>query len=230
MIIAIHQPNFLPWIGYFQKISAVDKFVFLDDAQLPRGKSFCSRTKILINGKESWLTIPILGKSELLLIKDVIVNNNINWKSKHLKTLTLNYKKTKYFDDIFMILEDVYDQKFSHLLVDYNIPLIIKIAKYLNLRTEFLRSSEFSTINSKTGLEKIIEINKVLNADIYLSGSGKGSKRYIDAEYFKKENINLLWREFKCPNYSQLSNHFIPNLSIIDLLFNCGPGSKDYFV
>ena len=126
MKIAIHQPNFLPWIGYFHKIAQVDKFVFLDDVQLPRGKSFCYRAKILLSGKEIWLSIPLTGKSQKPLIKDTKVDINQNWKVKHLKTLEFNYKKQNCFDDIFSIIEKVYKTN-STFLIDYNIPLITKI-------------------------------------------------------------------------------------------------------
>ena len=227
MTVAIHQPNFLPWIGYFHKIRAVCKFVFLDDVQLARGKSFSSRTRILINGKESWLTIPILAKSDMPLIKDVKVNGNNKWKRKHLKTLELNYKKANFINDVFPIIEEVYKTD-SDYLVDYNIPLIIEFTKYLRLEVEFIRSSELLPKSKKSGLGKIIEINKFLYADSYLSGSGGGSKRYINEERFKKENIKLVWQEFNHPVYPQLSVDFVPNLSIIDLLFNCGSKSKDY--
>ena len=227
MIVAIHQPNFLPWIGYFHKVSKVDKFVFFDDIQLPMGKSYCSRTKILINCKEFWLTVPILGKSDKLFIKDVEVNN-INWKRKHLKTIELYYKKAKFFDGIFPIIEEIYKTN-SNYLIDYNIPLIIKLTQYLDLNVEFIKSSDILIKSNKYGLDRIIEINRFLKADSYLSGLGKGSKRYIDEERFKREHINLIWHKFNHPVYQQLHcKHFLPNLSIIDFLFNCGSNSKNY--
>ena len=100
MKIAIHQPNFLPWIGYFHKIANVNKFVFFDDVQLPGGKSFCYRTKILLNsGQEKWMSIPLTGKSQKPLIKDTKIDMQQNWKEKQLKTLELNYKKHTYFHD-----------------------------------------------------------------------------------------------------------------------------------
>ncbi len=225
MIIGIHQPNFLPWISYFHKIKSVDKFVFLDDVQIPRGKSYCSRTKILIQNSEAWLTIPILNKSEMLLIKDVKVNNNLNWKKKHLRTLELNYRKSLFFHEVIDIINNVYEDD-SEYLIDYNMPLITKISQYLDLKTEFIKSSEISLNREITGLEKILEINKILKSDSYLSGSGRGSQRYIDEARFKPENINLIWQEFVHSTYPQLSKNFIRNLSIIDLLFNCGKNSS----
>lgn len=227
MKIAIHQPNFLPWIGYFHKIANVDKFVLLDDVQLPRGKSFCSRTKILISSKESWLTIPILGKSDKMLIKDTRVNNTINWKRKHLKTIELNYKKAKFFGEIFPIIEEGYNI-FSDYLIYYNILFVKKISSYLNINVEFFKSSEISPESRKSGLERIIEICKYLNVTSYLSGSGAGSKRYIKEEEFRQNGIKLEWDNFKFSKYNQINtSKFISGLSIIDLLFNCGKDSKE---
>jgi len=228
MKIAIHQPNFLPWIGYFHKIVQVDKFIFFDDVQLPRGKSFCSRTKILINGKESWLTIPILRKLDISSIKEVKVNNNTNWKGKHLKTLELNYQKARFLSDIFPIIEEIYSSH-SDYLVDYNIPLIIGFSTYLGLNIEFVESSIILPGSVKKGVDRIIEIIKYVGAEAYLSGTGAGSRKYIDDEVFKRKHINLIWQEFEHPVYPQLSRNFVPNLSIVDLLLNCGKKSKELF-
>jgi hypothetical protein len=228
--IAIHQPNFLPWIGYFHKISCVDKFVFFDDVVLSRGKSFTSRTKIIIAGHEKWMTIPIIDKSGNILIKDVKVCNGENWKNKHLKTLELNYRKTVGFEMFFEIIEKTYS-KSSEFLIDYNIPLITGICEKLGIKTKFICSSELNSDEKSVGLQRIIEINKLLNADTYLSGAGKGSKRYIDENNFKDNKIGLEWQEYETTEYKQIGTEsFVPNLSIIDLVFNEGTKSLSYIV
>lgn len=228
MKIAIHQPNYMPWIGYFNKIAKVNQFVFFDDVQFPIGKSFCYRTKILNNGKEMWLSIPVLGKSKKNLIKDTKIDMGINWKKKHLKTLELNYKKSFAFNNVFPIIEEIYKSN-SNYLIDYNIPLIIKFSEYLKFKTNFVNSSYILPKSNETGLERIIEILIFLGAKIYFSGSGIGSKRYINENEFEKRNIKLKWQDFKFKKYKQLKNrHFIQGLSIIDLLFNYGPDSKKY--
>ncbi|MCK4395671.1 MAG: WbqC family protein [Candidatus Marinimicrobia bacterium] len=230
MKIAIHQPNFLPWIGYFHKISKVDRFVFFDNVQLPRGKSYCNRTKILINGRTSWLTIPILGKSAKPMIKDTKVDNSKNWKKKHLKTLELNYKNTKFFSDIFPLIINVYNID-SDYLVDFNIPLILNLSKYLTLNVNFIKSSDILLKNEISGLNKIIAILKQLSTNIYFSGSGAGSKRYIREEVFYTNGIKLEWQNFKSFEYNQLNTtEFVNGLSIIDLLFNCGKKSKEFLL
>jgi len=221
MRVAIHQPNFLPWTGYFNKIKSVDTFVFFDDVQFERGKTYTSRTKILVNGMESWLTIPVQHKSDLVLIKDMCVDTTFPWKNKHLKTLELNYKKSSFFQDVFAIIEKVYNQD-SPFLIDYNIPLITMISDYMGLKTAFLFSSQLSD-PSMTGLEKIIYLLQTTSASTYLSGNGSGSKRYINENEFQKTGISVEWQTYQQVHYPQLNTtEFIPNLSIIDMLFNCG--------
>ena len=219
---AIHQPNFLPWIGYFNKIALVDVFVFFDDVQLPRGKSYVTRTKISLDNNEHWLTIPVLKKAEMSLIKDVKVNNSINWKRKILRTLELYYGKAPAFDEFYPIIEEIIRRR-SDFLVDYNIPLIQAISRKLELKTKFITSSKIPSSYNYRGVERIIEINKYLDADTYISGSGKGSRRYLIVDKFKKRNITLEWQEFTPFVYQQHNiTNFTPNLSIIDLIFNEG--------
>ena len=224
MRVAIHQPNYLPWIGYFHKIANVDKFVFFDDIQLTRGKSFSTRVKIIINGDESWLSVPVLGKSEKQLIKDVKVNNSINWQKKHLKTIKLNYSKAKFFDHYFRDIENILMQN-SNFLIDYNIPLIEIISSKIGLKTQFLKSSELMQ-NELDTTNKILEINALTKASVYYTGKGEGSKRFIRDEDFQNNDIKLEWQDFNPIEYNQLNTEqFVPYLSIIDLLFNEGPNT-----
>lgn len=221
MKVAIHQPNFLPWIGYFNKIKSVDLFVFFDDVQFERGKTYTSRTKIIIQGQECWLTIPVINKSSLVLIKDIEVASDFTWKTKHLKTITNNYSKTRYFDEVFPIINKVYSNK-SLYLIDYNVPLITDISAYLGVLTKFRFSSEVLGADSN-GSDRILNILKSLNASVYLSGSGEGSKRYINESEFENKGVVLKWQHYEAKPYLQSGlKSFIGNLSIIDLLFNCG--------
>ena len=228
MKVAIHQPNFLPWIGYFNKIRQVDKFIFLDDVQFERGKTYTSRTKILVQGKEFWMTVPVNNKSALMNIRDIQVDSSFIWKKKQLKTLMLSYKKAPFFDEVFSIIDLVYSQK-STFLIDYNIPLIENICTYLELHVEFQRSSEIiNQDKSAIGMKKILNILITTEATKYISGSGAGSKRYIDEQLLSKREIDLEWQKMKMIQYPQINNEFKSHLSIIDLLFNCGPESGKY--
>lgn len=224
MKVAIHQPNFLPWIGFFNKIRSVDLFILFDDVQFERGKTYTSRTKILTQGNETWLTVPVTNKSSLVQIRDIEVVRDLNWKSKHLKTLALNYKKTPYFDDIFQIIEIIYKEN-SSFLIDYNIPLIKSICEYLQFKTAFKLSSELHLENVSRS-NKILNLLKAVKTDEYLSGIGEGSLRYINNREFELAGITLAWQNFIQKPYNQYGTQkFVSNLSIVDLLFNMGKES-----
>jgi hypothetical protein len=228
MRVAIHQPNFLPWIGYFHKISLVDKFVFLDDVQFERGKTYTQRTKILVNNEEKWITIPVINKSEMVLIKDIKVDPSFIWKRKILKTIEINYLNTSGFNDLYPIIEDVFKSN-SFYLIDYNTPLIINISRYLDLTASFAFSSQLNHASVTAGNEKILAINEYFKAKTYISGTGAGSKRYIDPFEFERNGVCLAWQEFQSKKYAQFkSKSFVSGLSIIDLIFNCGKDAIHY--
>lgn len=220
--VAIHQPNFIPWTGYFNKIKETDLFVFLDDVQFERGKTFTSRSKILQNGQELWLTIPVLNKSSLYKINQIQVDDSFIWKKKHLKTLYISYKKAPYFDEIYSLIEKGYKIN-SNLLVDYNLLFINLISDYLELKTKFINSSSLLIDNHMSGWEKLMEILLKVQATDYFSGSGSGSKRYVKEEDLNKVGINLEWQQFSLQPYKQINNNlFRGNLSILDALFMNG--------
>ncbi|MBS4034552.1 MAG: WbqC family protein [Ignavibacterium sp.] len=228
MIVAIHQPNFLPWIGFFNKIKNSDLFVFLDDVQFERGKTFTSRTRILINGQENWLTVPVVNKSELIAIKDIKVDKSFIWKHKHLRTLELNYKKHPYFNEVFKILEDIYKNE-TVFLIDYNISFILRICDYLDIRKKIINSSDIEGVTDKNSWEKLLYILIKTEAKIYLSGSGEGSKRYVNESDLRKNDISLLWQDYNMQTYIQKnSRDFVSHLSIIDLLFNYGKNATRF--
>jgi len=226
-IVSIHQPNFLPWLGYFDKIARSDIFIALDDVQLVRGKSYTCRAKILSQGNELWLSVPVLDKSEKILIKDSRLDNKQNWKKKHLKTIYLSYKKSPYFEEIYEHIKGIYNFN-SDLLVDYNLKFIKDTCSLLGLNKIFINSSDITSIDAY-GLQKIIELIKSVGGTKYISGTGAGSRRYIDEEVFNKEQIELIWQpelEYVYPQNN--TTQFVKNLSIIDVLFNAKDKLKDY--
>jgi hypothetical protein len=228
MKVAIHQPNFLPWLGYFNKISLVDTFVFFDDVQLERGKTYTQRTKILVGQSEKWITIPVINKSDLIFIKDAQVEPSFIWKRKILKTIEFNYINSQGFADVINIIYNGFKTN-SKFLIDYNVPLIIEIAKYIGLKANFVLSSELVYPSAKKGKEKILGIIKCLEADYYISGMGEGSKRYVSEEELFSQGTKLIWQRFELPKYPQVkSDIFISGLSIVDLVFNCAKESINY--
>lgn len=225
MRIGIHQPNYLPWVGFFNKMKGCDAFVIFDDVQLPTGKNFETRTLIKTIHGLLWLNIPIKNKNTDLLIQNAEFADNY-WKKKHLKTIQTYYFKAPFFKNYIGGLEDIYHIKCSNL-TDFNVMLIKYLADKLRLFPVFIRSSVISSKELK-GEAKILGLIKSLAGDEYISGEGAGSKRYIREEDFEKENIKLIWQFFKDQVYSQLYGPFVPRLSVIDLLFNTGEEAFKY--
>jgi len=223
-IVAIHQPNFLPWLGYFYKIYKADVFVFLDNVQFSKN-SYQNRVKIKTTQGALWLTQPVLHNFGQLTNKTKL-NNHDKWIDKHLKTLEMNYKKAKYFEEIYNLLKEVYFKKNWEYMSEINITFIKSICNYLGIEKKFLLATDLNLQGSSTDL--LIAIIKKVGGNTYLSGIG--GKKYQDEEKFAQSNIKLIYSDFTHPIYPQLWGEFIPWLSIIDLLFNCGKESKKYFI
>ena len=223
MIVSIHQPNYIPWIGFFHKILLSDTYVVFDDIQFPRGKDYANRNQIKTNNGKMWLTASVLGKKDLKPWNQIEINNN-GWKEKHLNNIESFYKKTPYFKSYFLFLKRIYETDHK-LLLNLNLDLIIFFLGCLEKTPNIVLSSEIKT--QLTGLDKIMYILKNQQATEYISGDGEGSKRYINEQLFKDNNIKLTWQNYKHPVYKQSYGEFIPYLSILDLLFNEGPNSKN---
>jgi len=215
MKVAIHQPQYLPWPGYFNKILQADIFVFLDDVQYKKNE-WQNRNRIKSATGEIWLTVPVhyrFGQK----INEVEIDNKIFWQKDHLKTISVCYRKAKYFDKFFPYIEKLLSKKYK-MLVEVNIESINIILSYLGINKKIVLSSELKVEGEKT--KRLVNICKKLGCDIYISGSG--AKEYLVVEEFKKNNINVLFQEYTTPEYPQLFGKFIPNLSIIDMIFNVG--------
>jgi len=218
MKVAIHQPQYIPWLQFFYKIDRADIFINLDTVSFQKG-GVQNRNKILTNGVEAWLTVPVkhnLGQA----LNKVEINNESNWSKKHLSTLVQNYSKSKYFKHYLPELEMIYSDKWM-LLSDLNFYLMKKILKWLDISTPIHKSSEMNAIGS--GSELILNICKEVGASSYLSG--QGGKNYMDLKSFQAAGITVEFIEpVTCTEYQQVNNdgNFIKDLSILDLLFNFG--------
>ena len=223
MIVGIHQPNFLPWLGYFYKIAKSDVFVLLDNVQYTKN-SFINRNRIKTSQGAMWLTVPVRIKGRFgQLIKDVEINDTVDWQKKHLGTLGANYGKARFFEAIFQGLKTIYYADDWSNLCELNVRLLEWVLSLLKLEKRIVRASDLNVKGESTRL--LVSIVKAVGGDVYLSGFG-GAK-YQEEELFKQEGIELQYYEFNHPVYPQLWSDFVPNLSIIDLLFNCGPESLD---
>lgn len=223
---AMHQPNYIPWLGYFHKMANCDIFVYLDAVQYPRGRSFSPRNRIKTSNGVTFLTIPLRhppgrkGKVSYLEMEFA----DEQWKQKHLKAVELNYRRAPYFSEVF----DLYrEQVLRHnRFVELNIGLIETFTAYLEITTPQVRLSELlATFGQKSQL--IVDICRAVGADSYLSGIG-GGEEYNDEVYLKENGITLRYDRFEHPVYPQLWGEFVPNLSILDVLFNCGTRAREF--
>ena len=223
MVVGAHQPNYLPWIGYFYKMIHCNKFILADDVQYIT-HSYINRVCIKTAKGKQWITVPVLTKGKgLQKIKDIKITNSQNWQHKHWRTIYLNYKYAPYFNHYAEYFEKIYQKEWIYL-VDLNIELINFLRKELNITCSLSRSSDYLVPESPT--KRIIEMVKKNDGSDYISG--ESGKNYLEEVHFIKEGINLKYSKFKATQYRQQFGNFLPNLSIIDLLFNEGPESAFY--
>ncbi|MEZ4888842.1 MAG: WbqC family protein [Chitinophagales bacterium] len=218
MRIAIMQPTYLPWMGYFDLIDRTDQFVFLDDVQFDH-RSWQQRNRIKTSSGELMLTVPVLQKKKFEQeIRDVQTNSTAKWLKKHLISIERNYQKAPFFGVLFPLLKATYE-KHSLSLLPLNTELIRCFSDFLGIKTNFLLSSTLNTEGQKA--EKLFQICEKLGATEYLSPVG--SFNYIEENnLFPANNIQLYYQHFEHPTYSQLYGDFLPYMSIVDLLFNEG--------
>lgn len=213
--ISIHQPVYLPWLGFFEKILASEIFVFLDDVQYEKN-GWQNRNKIRTSEGEMWLTIPVHNHKGLNL-NEIKIQNNSNWINKHTKSIIQNYSKSEFFNNFWQDFELIYEKQYDRL-IDVNIDFIKLLMEKLGIKTKTIFSSELKI--EKMGSERILEICKKLKADSYISGIG--GKNYLNMDDFKKNDIIVEFQNFQHPEYRQRCEPFIPNMAAIDLLFNEG--------
>jgi hypothetical protein len=226
MIVAIHQPNFLPWLGYFNKLLRSDAFVLFDDVQFPRGKTFANRVQIKTPQGPNWITVPVANKGDLALIEEVRIAPEPSWKRKLLRTLEVSYAKAPYTKNYLPGLAEIIGAA-GDKLCPLNCALVAWCVQQLGSGTQLLYSSALCKDQpTMDGSEKIKYLLKATGATVYISGEGAGSRRYIEEEWFNEQGIQLQWQQFKHPQYSQLHGAFAEKLSIIDLIFNCGPQAR----
>jgi len=225
MIVSIHQPNYMPWLGYFDKIAKSDIFVVFDNVQFPRSKQHFGHRNLIKTDKDpKWLTVPLIGKSEFKNFNEIEINHN-GWNENHLNLIKNFYRKAKYFYQYYSDIENLLNLNYE-TLSDLNCSLIDYFLEKLNIDTEIIYCSDLCPTEI-TGGDRIMYLLKKLNATKYISGSGPGSMRYIKEEEFKDNNIELVWQNYDHPTYTQLYGEFKPYMGIIDLLFNEGKNSKN---
>lgn len=213
IVCAIHQPNFFPWLGYFDKIKRSDVFVFLDDIQNTNsGRSYVNRTKLNCNGQEKWYTCPINRPSGIIKINEVEFSSN-EWDQKFLEVLTNYYRKHPNFKKTIVLISDLVTKKEYMNLSELNKDIIIHFSDYFGYKTQFISKSSLE-IDSKS-TQMLIDICKVVGSDTYLCGGGASG--YQDDDLFKASGINLKYQHYTPTCYGD-EKLFLPGLSVIDYL------------
>jgi hypothetical protein len=230
MLVSIHQPCFMPWLGYLHRMARADVFVILDHVQFERA-NFQNRTMIRMNDAARWLTLPVVQRSQKERILDKELDNRLeghrHWSTVHFSTLRHAYREARFSSLYLPVLKEILCARWERLL-DLNLALLEVLRDAFGIRTPMVKSSELGAQGAKS--ELILELCRKLGADTFLGGMG-GSRDYLDREAFQRAGVGVVWQEFRHPAYPQCgSAPFIGGLSSIDLLLNCGPQGRQLFL
>lgn len=219
MKLAIMQPYFMPYIGYFQLIKMVDKFIFYDDVTFIK-QGWINRNQILINNQAKMFTVPLSNASSNVLIKDVLISESayLKWKKTFLNSILFSYKKAKNYSQVLPLIESILQEKPATISI-LAIKSIVEVSRYLNLQTKFEICSETYSNAELSGQNRVLDICKSEHAKTYVNPIG-GMELYSKT-VFREKNIDLFFIKANKSVYSQFSDDFVPFLSIIDvLMFN----------
>jgi hypothetical protein len=222
MRVGIIQSCYIPWRGYFDFIDEVDLFVFYDDVQYSKG-SWRNRNQIKTSTGLKWVTVPIKIKMGLTIDQVLIGHTEKPWQKTHRRKLKESLEKALFFKDAIQIWEE----GISHgdiTISQLNIRLIKLICAYLHIDTPIEMSSDYAGIGSKT--ERLIQLLKKVGATVYLSGPS--AKGYLDENLFQEHGICLEYKTYDYPDYPQLWGDFVGTVTVLDLIANCGPGSREF--
>ncbi|MBW1716364.1 MAG: WbqC family protein [Deltaproteobacteria bacterium] len=219
MIVAVHQPQYLPWLGYFDKIDKADVFVLLDTVQFKKNE-WQNRNKIKTAQGWQWLTVPVLYKYPEL-ISEVTINNKMNWQHKQRQALVSNYKRAPYFDTVEKMLGDIFSSSWEYIS-ELNIEVVKRLVTMLGIDTQIYVASELGDFPENPD-ERLVAITKHFGAGMYLAGAG--GREYMNLATYEKSGIKVTFQNFKHPVYTQLFGDFEPFMSVIDLIFNHGDNS-----
>lgn len=220
MILTAHQPMFMPWLGLFDKIAKADVFCIFDDVPFER-HGFGNRNQVKTADGARWLTVPVLFKDHMdKPIRELEICNDHNWRRKHLRTIELAYHKAPHFERYMGPLREIYAEEWTYL-AGLNRALLDWLLFELGIKVQIVTASEQGFAGAKSDL--VLDMCKKLGATEYIFGAqGRG---YADVAAFDAAGIKVHFQDYRHPAYPQLHGEFVPNLSILDLLMNCGPDS-----
>jgi hypothetical protein len=221
LIVAVHQPQYLPWLGYFDKIRRADTFCYLDNVQYKKN-DWQNRNRIKTSQGWQWITVPVRYQFPEKIC-EVTINPTVKWRKKHLQALVTNYRRAPFYKNYIDIYEQIYSKDWEYL-ADLNIEFIERLKDALGFSQKpAIKSSQLELREDPT--DRLIDICQAVKADTYLSG--QDGVKYMNLERFKEYGIQVIIQDFKHPVYPQLFTEFQSHMSAVDLLFNCGPGSLD---
>ena len=220
MRVGIHQPMYLPWLGLFDRINRCDVFILLDN--VPYSKNyFLNRNKIKTANGWTWLTVPVIFKGNShKIIKEIEIDNRSDWGKKHWLSIYYSYKNSSYFDTYADVFEHFYKQEWRYL-VEASTHLLFSLLRMLNIKTPIRMASTLGVEGRKE--ELILNICKSVQAEEYLSGPD--GRNYLNLGLWQENKVKVEFHDYLHPQYRQLHGEFLPHMSVIDLLFNCGPDS-----
>jgi hypothetical protein len=217
MLVAIHQPEHLPWLGFFEKVLRADLFVLLDDVQFSKG-DFQNRNRVKGAGGAQWLTVPVTHGFPQKLDEVLVAGDG--WRAKHWKTLRSCYARAAHFETFAPLFEDFYGRPWARL-TELNVAGLELVARALGVGPKWVMASGLKVGGQKS--ELVLNICQAVGASAYYSG--RAGSTYLDRESFRRAGIEIVVQNFEHPTYGQLfmkDSGFVPNLSAVDLLFNCG--------
>lgn len=221
VVVAIHQPNFFPWLGYFEKIARSNVFIFLDQVQFPKtGGTWCNRVKLLLSGQAHWMTAPVDRSFDgVKAIHEITFLNHVPWREKMLKSLSLNYAKAACYEEAMDFLRPLILNP-ENRVAQYNIDTVSAIADALGIGPgKFRYASRMQSKGNAT--ELLVELTKEAGGQIYMCGGGASG--YQEDKLFEISGLDLLYQNFEHPVYPQFSGQsFVAGLSIIDALMHLG--------
>lgn len=218
LIVAGHQPNYLPWLGFFDKMLHCDVFIIEDNVQFER-QGLTNRTRIKTTSGVRWLTVPTEHVGKSLPIDEIMIANEAEpkWAKRHWLTLKFNYCKAPYWEKYGGFFEQTYSQKWVRL-IDLNMHFIKGLMKFLNIKKPLVMASSLGVSGEKN--ELVLAQCKALGATTQFSGIG--ARDYLDVQRFEEEGIKVVFQNFQHPVYPQLHGKFVPGLSVVDYLFCTG--------
>ncbi len=232
MRIAIYQPSFIPWLGYFDLFLKSDVFVFYDDVQFTK-RDWRTRNRIRTDRGWLWMSVPVrLEKSYFeYKINEVLIDHSQDWIGKHLKTFYHYYKRAKYFNEVMGLIEEVYEKR-HRFLNDFITDIFLTIVNYMNCprKPKVVYSHSLYIPSDLRKTDRLIYIIKTHFPEVREYLTGPTAKNYLDVSKFEKVNVKVIWHKYDHPFYNQIlwgSKIFISHLSIVDLLFNHGKESCD---